>query len=244
MKPLIFLLLLAPATAIGQGTIFSLKGGPTAGFQRWDNSFQSRSFLFRYHAVLAAETYTEEDKFSLFAQAGYHIKGSAIRTFPSVVQTPVGPRQYPGFSIPFEFRNASLTIGAKQKFERSESSKLYYLFGIRGDYTVSTQLRPDNLDEFSLYSTIYPFDGFVNKINAGATIGGGLEFLFSEYVGGLLEFTINPDFTKQYNQPAIPNIRNPNGDNTTITIPKRQITNLTLELTLGVRFIRKIEYLD
>jgi hypothetical protein len=62
----------------------------------------------------------------------------------------------------------------------------------------------------------------------------------------VLELTINPDFTKQYNQPLIPNVINPNpfGGSNVIDIPQRQITNVTFELTLGFRFVNKIVYID
>ncbi len=70
-----------------------------------------------------------------------------------------------------------------------------------------------------------------------------MEFSFSEFIGASLEFTVNPDFSLQYRQPAIPNVRDPwSGQNT--TIPERRIRNMTFELTAGFRFLRKVQYLD
>ncbi|MDX1667523.1 MAG: hypothetical protein R3350_09850 [Saprospiraceae bacterium] len=242
--PLLMLLLLVEGHS--QSYAFGFKGGLTVGFQRWDNSFDSREPLFRYHAIAFIESAPEEDEFTLFAQGGYHVKGSAIRTFSTVVQTPTGLRRVPGLDIPFEFNNLSLTVGAKQKFDFGLDSKLYYMLGVRGDYTLSTMLRPENVEEFSVYGRIFPFDEFVNKLNYGVTVGGGFQFAFSELVGGILEFTVNPDFSKQYNQPRIPNVSNPNPNSSQslIDIPERQISNTTIEVTLGLRFLHKIVYIE
>ncbi len=228
------------------GYAFGIKGGLTVGMQRWDESFQ-REPLFRYHGIIYTESISENNEFGLFAQLGYHVKGSAIRTYPYTYQLPGGGfDRYPGLNIPFEFRNISLSLGGKKKYDFGIDKKAYYLIGIRGDYTVSTKLRPEFVDQNSPYAFIYPIEPYVKKINYGATVGGGIEWMFSEYVGGLLEFTVNPDFSLQYNQPKIENIINPNpniGSNI-ITIPERQIRNVTFEVTLGFRFLHKIEYID
>jgi hypothetical protein len=236
---------LSTATLQAQSYAFGFKGGPTIGTQRWDNSFQ-RDPLFRYHGILFIESASEDTRFALFAQGGYHIKGSAIRTFPQVIQTPAGLQSLPGLTIPFEFRNISVTLGGKQRYDLGSFAQLYYMLGIRGDYTLSTRLSPDFVDDNDPYRLIYPIEPFVNKFNYGVTLGGGFEFPFSEYIGGILEFTVNPDFSRQYNQPRIENVRNPNpfGGSNTITIPERQIFNLTFEVTLGLRFLHKIIYVD
>lgn len=232
----------------GQGGFyFGLKGGLTVGIQKWDQSFQ-RDPLLRYHGIIFTESYSEEDKTALFAQLGYHVKGSAIRTYRTVVQFPDGTfRDVPARQTPFEFENISLSVGAKQKFPLGlGSNKVFYMIGIRGDYTVNTNLRPVNAEEFGVYNLIFPFEEFVNKFNFGAILGGGIQFEFTELVGGVLEFTVNPDFTRQYNQPEIPNVINPNPNfgSGTITIRERQISNTTFEVTLGLRFLRKVIYID
>ncbi len=230
----------------GQGYYFGVKGGPTISMQKWDNSFD-RSPLWRYHFIAFIETAPEENQFSLFAQFGYHVKGSQIKTYSQTVY-PIGgaPYEVPARSTPFLFKNLSLVLGAKQKFDVGGSdNKMYYLFGIRGDYTVDTQLRPEGIDEAYYYYYTYPFDQYVNKFVFGMTAGGGFEFPFSEFVGGLFEFTVNPDFTYQYNQPPFTNVINPNPNNpNNSNIPERQIKTTTFELTLGLRFLHKIEYID
>lgn len=240
--------LLAIVPASGQSYAFGIKGGLTIATQKWDNSFQ-RDPLFRQHIIAFIESAEEDQPFALFAQGGYHVKGSAIRTFRSVFTQPDGTQvEVPASSTPFLFNNASLTLGAKQKFDFSGSKKLYYMLGIRGDYTISTKLRPDNLSDNALllYGNIYPFDEFVNRFNYGALVGGGIELPFTELVGMVLEFSVNPDFTNQYNQPVIRNVTNPNpfGGSNRIDIPERQIVNTTFELTLGFRFLNKIVFID
>lgn len=241
---LLFTLFFSTQMLQAQGYAFGVKGGLTVGFQRWDQAFQ-RDPLYRYHGILFIESLADDDQFALFAQGGYHIKGSAIRTYATTYEVGGVFRNFPAQTIPFEFRNVSLTLGGKKKYDLGLDSKYYYLLGIRGDYTVSTKLRPDFIDETDPYALLYPIESYVNKINYGITIGGGLEWLFSEYVGGVVELTVNPDFSKQYNQPRIDNIINPypGGSNTT-SIPARQINNLTIELTVGFRFLHKIVYLD
>ncbi|WP_367392051.1 hypothetical protein [Lewinella sp. LCG006] len=232
-----------------QGTFYGLKGGLTIANQQW-NTFE-RDPLVAYHAILSAESAPADENFSLFAQLGYHLKGSAIRQ--SLFGNPFNASFVSFPTQRFEFHNLSLSIGAKQVITQAGNSNVYYLFGIRGDYTLST-----NLDEYERFSElnqipqgIYPLNVYfsenqilgVRRFNYGFLAGGGLNFPFSEYVEGILEFTVNPDFSLQYQQPSIDNVRNPiNGQNT--TIQERRIRNLTFELTVGARFLRKIEYID
>ena len=229
-----------------QSFYFGVKGGPTISNQKWDNSF-SRSPLWRYHIIAFIESAPEDNQFALFAQLGYHIKGSKIKTYATTIYPPGGaPYNVPARSTPFIFKNLSLVLGAKQKFDvGGGDNKMYYLIGVRGDWTVDTQLRPDGIDETYYYYYTYPFDIYVNHFVFGMTAGGGFEFPFSEFVGGLFEFTVNPDFTRQYDQPAFTNVFNPNPNNpNNSNIPERSIMTTTFELTLGLRFLRKVEYID
>lgn len=226
----------------GQSFAFGFKGGLTIGTQDWGENFE-RDALFRYHAIAFIETMEEDNAFNLFAQAGYHVKGSGIRTNFFTLD---GDRRQ--LVTPFVFNNLSLTIGGKQKFDVGfGGSRLYYLFGIRGDYTLSTDLRSEeDIVNNPFLARIYPLETFVNDFNYGATIGGGVELPLGDLVGMLLEFTVNPDFSNQYNQPQIDNVidPNPNAPRPTFTIPERQIRNLTFEVTLGFRFLRIVEYID
>lgn len=221
-----------------QSTAFVIGGGPSIGFQRWDNSFD-RQPLLKYHATLGIETVNnEDDNGAVFAQFGYHIRGSATRfRFFQGAGNPILT-----FSEEFQFRNLSLILGGKQKFQLGAKSRYFYYAGIRGDYTLST-----NIDELSggkdqAIRLYYPFIGAMNRWMVGASAGGGIEFPFGELVGGQITFSVHPDFLLQYNQPAINNVIDPFNPGQRITIPERRIRNVTLELTVALRLIRKVVY--
>ena len=236
--PICFSIIVAASSVSAQSFAFGVKGGLTLGVQKW-NGFEQDP-LIKYHGIAFIESAEESNQFSLFAQGGYHLKGSAIRN----------RNFFNGYSGQFErppaqqfiFRNISLTTGAKRKFELGAgTAKAYYLLGLRGDYTLSTNLK--EYEELNQFSGYFPFEQFVRKWNYGVTVGGGFEVPFGEFVGGLLEFTISPDFSTQYKQPAIPNIIDPYSGNTR-TLGERTIRNITFEVTLGLRLLRIIEYVD
>ena len=64
---------------------WGVKGGLVVGLQQW-NSFQ-RDPLFSYQGDIYIESYDGPDANALFAQAGYHIRGSAIRSRNNVLFT-------------------------------------------------------------------------------------------------------------------------------------------------------------
>ncbi len=239
-----FLLLLAIATFLGfsgkaQGFYFGVKGGLLLGVQSW-NKFE-RDPLVKYHGIAFIESYDEGGEFSLFAQGGLHRKGSAIRG-RNFINLSNGETFRPS-AQEFIFNNIAVTVGGKKKQALSDNTKWHYLFGLRGDYTVST-----NLDEYEDLNTangglFFPSDDFVRRVNYGVTLGGGLEMNLSEFVGALVEFTVNPDFSFQYKQPQINNVYNPY-TMTNNTIGERSIRNITFEVTVGFRFLRKVIYVD
>ncbi len=225
---------------VAQGSHFGVKGGLTIGTQKW-NSYE-RDPLFKYHGIVFIESLDETNSFSLFAQAGWHAKGSAIRYQRSFV-VPGTSNVYSPPADHFIFNNVSLTVGAKMKNALTERSRYYYLFGLRGEYTVSTNLDDYNDDQY--FRAFYPFEQFVQKLNYGVTVGGGLDFDISEFVGAFLELTVNPDLSFQYKQPAIGNVTSPfTSPGQTISIGERSIRNLTFEVSLGIRFLRLVEYID
>lgn len=225
-----------------QGYAFGVKGGLTIGTQNWSGLEQDP--LVKYHGIAFIESLSDDNEFAIFAQLGYHIKGSAQRNrrFTSVITgNIVQPK-----AKEFLFNNLSLTLGGKQKFNFSGSTKVYYGFGIRLDYTLSTNL--DEYTDFNLRNpayAIYPFDEptFINEFNYGVYLGGGFEIPFGELTGMVLEFSVNPDFSLQYRQPPIPNVTDPYTGNER-TLQERKIRNLTFEVTAGFRFLNKIEYID
>jgi len=238
----ILLLLLAACGAVtltAQSTAYVVGGGMTIGIQRWDDS--QRQPLFQWHGTLAIETVDdEEDKAALFAQIGYHVKGSATRfrffdLSGGVFQT----------VDRFKFNNISLLLGAKQKFPLGGGQARYFYFGgVRGDYTYST-----NIDElgsrasaaYPSFRAIYPFIGAMNRWMFGVSAGIGVQLPFGELVGAEAKLSVHPDFTLQYNQPPLGNVYDPFSMQT-ITISERRIRNTAVELSICLRLLRKVVY--
>ncbi len=246
MKRLLALTTFLAFSLVGfsQGMAFGFKGGPSLGFQKWDQGAQ-RDALIAYHGIAFIESLAGQDEFAIFAQLGYHVRGGAVRTRRFTYLDPVTStiRDFAGRTNRYEFNNVSLTLGGKQKFGK-ESFSYYYLFGIRGDFTINTNL--NSYDElFSNPSTrlYFPSDDNVRRFNYGVTVGGGLEFGFGEFAAGIIEFTVNPDFSKQYRRFPINNVYNPYTMQTG-TVPELQLANNTIELSLGVRLLRKVEYVE
>lgn len=224
-----------------QSTAYVFKGGLSLGNQKWDNSLD-RQFLFRYHGALAVESINnDDDRFSMYAQAGYHVRGSAIRfRFYNINSGGLGDQ----FTQPFEFNNLSLQIGAK--FRRpvgQQSGRLFYYGGLRGDYNVSNNIG-ELQDLFVCSRGSMPLEGGVQKLLFGISAGGGIEWSFSELVGGQIEISIHPDISTQYRQGPIPNVIDQCYPGVTYTIPERRIRNTTIEISFGLRLLRKVVYVE
>ncbi|MEL6388781.1 MAG: hypothetical protein AAFQ02_01360 [Bacteroidota bacterium] len=217
-----------------QSFIFGPKLGPTLGVQTWNGI--DRQPLVAYHAALYLESYNPDRNGSFFGQLGYHLRGSSQNvTFFNVGGNPTG-RSRPTF----EFRNVAATIGAKRRIDTFGDSKPYYSFAMRVEYTLGTNLDQYNNAQFATY---FPVDPFVNKFNYGATVAFGYEFPFSELVGGFVEANISPDLSRQYEQPTIPNVLDPFTGNS-ISLREQTIRNITFEVSVGLRFLRKVIYLE
>lgn len=219
-----------------QSTAYVFSAGPSAGMQKWENG-GDRQLLFAYNFSVTAESVdNENDRGSLLAQLGYHVKGSAnrLRLFyqGGGIET---------FSEEFRYNNLSLLLAAKQKFPLGRN-RYYYFGGIRGDYTLST-----NIDELGgntpFSAAYYPQIGGMNRWMFGVTLGGGIQFEFSELVGGQISLSVNPDLTTQINQPSV-TIIDPFYPGQTTTIAAKRIRNTTLELSFGLRLLKKVEYVE
>ncbi len=228
-------------SAQAQGAAYTLKGGLSIGTQRWDNQLGRRNPLLSYHIVAAIEELPEDPRFTVFAQAGYHTRGTSMKT--TFLNTS-GVRYDQDYSI--RFNNLALAIGAKKRLNEMGSLTPYYMFGMRGEYTVKTNLA--DFEERNRCYPIYPYNKkeFIKKFNYGVIFGGGFEFPFSDLIGGIIEFSVSPDLSRQYEQPAISGIiNNCNSVNTQpINIPQRKITNVSFEISVGLRFLHKVEYID
>ena len=217
--------------ASGQSYAFGFKGGLTVGIQQW-NGFSGRDPLLRYHGALFIESHSDENRASVFAQAGYHVKGSALRT--RAYYSPFVMRNIEARTSNMEFHNVSLTAGVKQKNDLGLQSKYYWLFGVRGEYTL------DSKGEGFL--SVY--DGLHNDFLFGVTIGGGLEIPMGRFVSGILEASVSPDLTKQIFLPPQDTGFTDSISGAPIILPQQEISNVVIEISLGIRFLHEITYID
>jgi hypothetical protein len=219
--------LIGGASALSaQSYAFGVKGGMGGGMQIFKN-FGNRGVLMTFHGAAFIETADEPDDFALFAQLGYHQRGSRRNlgqgfTFGrNISQRDV-------------FNNASLILGAKQKFDLgSEGSKWYYGIGLRGEYTLSQM--SDNLSEEAQGVA-------VQRWLWGVTFQTGLEWHLSEYVAGILELSVHPDLSRQMFIPR-QTLRPISGSSQARTVSEQSPTNVTVELTIGLRFLHKVRYI-
>lgn len=215
-----------------QSFVFGPKIGPSLGFQRWSNS-QNRGALMAFHGAFFIESYEEDQASSLYAEVGFHQRGSSeVATFNALTPNAAfRSRQR------FEFNNLSLTAGAKKILSMEKNAKPYYVLAIRGEYTLST-----NLQQYASLGPYVPDEFFVRKLNYGFTVGGGYQYDFAELFGAAIEFTISPDISSQYMQPPLPNVVNPwSVSGNRITLPERQIRNVSFEISAVLRMKRIVE---
>lgn len=208
--------------------------GPAIGTQRW-TGYNKRPAL-GYHVGAFIETYdVENPNNSLFARLGLHQRGSSLRTRYNII----GTGDFFTQNNSFLFNNLVLSVGAKRQVKEGITKSLYYLFAIRGEYNLFT-----NLDKYQTQPNLYfPVNDFVRKLTMGASLGAGYEFNFGEFYGGFIQATVAPDFFNQYLSPAIPNVINPyNPSGNNVTIQSQAIKNLTFEVTVGMKFLRKVIY--
>lgn len=237
MKRLFFFLLLLflVGPSFGQGFAWGIKAGPSLGFQLWDPP-SNRGALFRYHGAVYIESLDDAERYALYAQLGYHLRGSTVRY--QFVDINSGQRFQE--REPFVFNNIALQAGVKQKFGAGRgASNVFYLLGLRGEYTVTNNL-PTSADEVFYHGGTL-FAEFARKFVFGASIGGGIEFPFSDYIGGMIEISVHPDFSKQFDQQGDLNLINPLFPGERVLIPARAIRNLTLELSFAIRLLRVYE---
>lgn len=221
-------------SAQSQSYWFGAKGGFAMNNQSWGDGFgnvgANRDAMFSFNGDAFVESYDEEKKGALYAQIGFHTRGSALRFFSF-------NNSFNALSK-YKFHNVVLELGAKKPFFSSEEYTPYLILGIRGEYTIG-----NNLNTVSQFAEIVNAD-YVRKFNYGVTFGGGFEMEMSELSNVFVEGSIQPDYSFQYEHFGLDNIRNPWVPNERINLPPTQVRNLSIELKVGVKFLRKIEYID
>lgn len=228
---LCFLLFIILGTSLpGQSKIFGPKGGMSMTFQSW---LATRSQpLFSPHGALYVEGYREGVSTALFAQVGYHTRGSSERVFVNLGSSSFAE------DLNVRFNNISALFGAKRRIKEGNSVKPYYSFGVRIEHTIG-----NNFEDFIDFAGYLPVETFINKWNYGATLAFGYEFPFSEFVGGLIEASVSPDLSFQYNQEQDISFVSPVSGQS-VTLRRQKVRNVTFELTFGFRFLHKVIYLD
>ena len=226
-------ILVLPISA--QSYWFGAKGGTALNWQSWGSGVSTglaRNQLISFPADIFIESYDEEGKGSFYAQLGYRTRGSSYRAFSNFGTTNVNQS--------FKFNNIVLEVGVSKTVALKFMNMIpFYKVGLRGEYTVNT-----NLDDYLVFNSLYyPVDEFVKRFPWGFTAGGGFTYDIEELYGFLFEFTVNPDIGIQYEQPPLNNVRDPYTNQPT-SIPLRQVRNLSLEFKIGIRFLRKIIYVD
>jgi hypothetical protein len=219
----------------GQSYWFGTKLGGAMSFQSWGDGTSgggvNRDPLFSLNGDIIIESYDEFKKGALYASLGYHTRGSSIQFFS--FNNAFSDRQG------YKFNNIVLELGAKRSLNLSKDFDPYFLIGIRGEYTINT-----NLKDFEFLNNPYtPNDVFVRKFNYGVTAGGGFEMEMSELSNVFFEFSIQPDLSYQYESPPA-RVTDPFQMNQTVDLPLRRVRNLSRELKVGVKFLRKVEYID
>jgi len=208
-----------------QANGFGFKIGPSMGFQKWGGN--QRDPLLRFHAVAFVDSESSDSKNIVYAQLGYHIKGGGIRFNSYVDQNNI---IYPGGTFGMEFHNLSLDLGLRRIIRNGDKWMPYYAIGLRGEYTVKTNLE------------IYEYlEEWTCKWNYGFSLKIGSEFKFNKLVHGGVELNIAPDLSKQIYVPA--SIRRINYYTNQPEPGYEQSTvNTTIELSFYLRFLQLIEY--
>ncbi len=216
------------------GFVWGIKGGLTGGQQSWNGS--NTNILLRYHGAMYIESLNSEAKSAVYAQLGYHVRGSAFRYFGNYT-LPNGQAFRP-LSTTYAFRNASLALGMKKIKPVNDKINYYYGFAVRGDYTINTNL-PSLEDKLGSYFLVKEY---VRPWNYGASVSGGAQIELTKLIGAFAEISVHPDFSRQYYSPPalVYNVYTGNNEPSS----ERAIRNLSFEVTLGFRFLRKVTYVD
>lgn len=228
-------IVLTSSIIFSQSYWFGAKLGGAMSFQSWGDGTSGNSLnrdpLFSLNGDLMVESYDEFKKGALYASLGYHTRGSSVQFFS--FNNAFLLRQG------YKFNNVVLELGAKRSLNLSKDFDPYFIIGVRGEYTVSTNLA----DIEFLNNPFTPNDVFVRKFNYGVTAGGGFEMEMSELSNVFFEFAIQPDLSFQYEAPPR-TIIDPFQLGQTINLPLERVRNLSLELKVGIKFLRKVEYID
>lgn len=204
------------------GTYYGVKGGLGINNQQWSGRVNNQ-LLFTPNIDFMAETYDPGSLSSLYSQIGYHQRGSGLGGF--------------GFQrfATYRFHNISVEVGGKRKATDGEKWDSYYMLGLRGEYTVASNLNEDAAA--SLFNLV--LSEYVRRFNYGVTIGGGFDYDLGNDRTLFFEVAFSPDLSAQYDQPINLVFPNPNtaSQQQDITINAQQVRNFSLEIRVGYKWL-------
>ncbi len=220
---MVFLCGLFSVTSMAQeATYYGVKLGLGMNNQNWSGSL-NHNLIFSPLIDVFAETHDPDSPSSLYAQLGFHQRGSAL-----------------GFNLrnfaTYRFNNIALEFGGKRKVLDRDKWDGYYLLGVRVEYTIFTNLGDAN--NTSLFNLVD--EEFVRKFNYGATVGGGFEYELEDEKIFFVEVTFNPDLSAQYDQPFVLGpFKDPySSTGRDIYIESQKVRNFSLELKIGYKWLR------
>jgi len=208
-----------------QDNAYGLMGGLTVGTQRWNGfdrdpllSWNARGF---YESILS-------DELTIPIEFGYHNRGSAVLQQGIVL----GSGQFVSQYYKMRVGNLSVLGAAKKIYKIKDNTEAYAKLGVRLEYTVT-----DSFEIFEQYTdAIQPF-------NYGFTVGGGLHFGPADGpVQFVLDFQVSPDFSQQIYSP--PGSVYNRFTQQFVPVSEQKVINLSLEISLGIRFVNKYYYED
>lgn len=213
------------------GTAYGIKGGLSLANQSWNGT--ERELMLGTHGVLFLETVSDSSSLALYGALGYHERGSALRVRQSF--NPNTMQMFPARTIRQPFRNVSLQLGAKSRQRLNDKFTSFFALGLRLEYTL----------DYSLAFQAEGFDTFVNDWNYGFTVGAGIEHEFKNFPGAVFfEVSFNPDISRQVFLPGGIIVYQLPGSTDRFTFPEQKVINRTIEISVGYKFIRRVEWID
>jgi len=205
------------------GTVYyGVKGGLGINNQNWDRGVNT-GLIFTPLIDVFAESYDPGSLSRLYAQIGFHQRGSALGAF--------GFRRIATYT----YSNVVVELGGRRQAFENDTYIGYYLLGLRGEYTLASNVGETQ----SLYNLTD--EAYLRRFNYGATVGGGFEYDLGDGTSVFLEVTFNPDLSAQYDQPVNLIFPNPNAgqsQNQFVNIPAQRVRNYSLEVKVGYKWLR------